>query len=276
VDRQEIEQRLTEVIKPTKQLKTRGLHLYDLLGKGAHLKLQNAKRNQIHKNTGSVGGDANAVLALAYRRHGNGCKAIAEKIGASSHTYVAQIFRSLDLGALPMEEQKNHQARCLTEEERAQRIYEESWMREVRSVRNGKTWAKHPAMVTWATMFRYKNEPEFRFKHNLRARLRVMLKKTKAGKKVSAVRGLGVSPKGAMQYLEARFRDGMTWDNMGSYWEIDHVKPLASYDLSKKSEQLKASHYTNLQPLLVLENRIKSDKYHKQGELNETRSQGIS
>ena len=41
---------------------------------------------------------------------------------------------------------------------------------------------------------------------------------------------------------------------------IDHMMPLASFDLTKPEEQRKACHYTNLQPMLPSENLSKGSK----------------
>ena len=61
-------------------------------------------------------------------------------------------------------------------------------------------------------------------------------------------------------YLESKFYDGMSWNNMGE-WHIDHVKPCSSFDLTKIKEQKKCFHYTNLQPLWAKDNLSKSNKY---------------
>jgi len=54
-------------------------------------------------------------------------------------------------------------------------------------------------------------------------------------------------------------KPGMTWDNYGSHWVIDHIIPLSAYDLSIPEHVLEANHYTNLQPLTKLANSIKGD-----------------
>jgi len=57
--------------------------------------------------------------------------------------------------------------------------------------------------------------------------------------------------------IQGMFREGMSWDNWGSVWELDHIKPLASFDMTKREEKKKAFNYTNCQPLFVEENREK-------------------
>jgi len=59
-------------------------------------------------------------------------------------------------------------------------------------------------------------------------------------------------------YLQNRFINGMSWSNYGK-WHIDHIKPCASFNLSKPSEQRKCFHYTNLQPLWAKDNQSKRD-----------------
>jgi hypothetical protein len=62
-------------------------------------------------------------------------------------------------------------------------------------------------------------------------------------------------------HLQKQFVKGMTLKNHGK-WHIDHIKPCASFDLSKLSEQKKCFHYTNLQPLWAKDNLLKKDQIY--------------
>lgn len=94
---------------------------------------------------------------------------------------------------------------------------------------------------------------------NLRNRISIAIKNNqKSGHTLDL---LGCSIKNFKGYLEKRFDKNMTWENYGSYWVIDHIRPCASFDLSKESEQKKCFNYTNLQPLTWSENSKKSDNY---------------
>ena len=105
-----------------------------------------------------------------------------------------------------------------------------------------------------------KNDVIHRIKHNIRSRIRTILKQnTKTG---SAIRDLGCTLEELKQHLEKQFKPGMTWENYGRKgWEIDHIVPLSRFNLTNREEFLKAVNYMNLQPLWRSENRKKSDKY---------------
>jgi hypothetical protein len=70
---------------------------------------------------------------------------------------------------------------------------------------------------------------------------------------------VGCNIKQLKHHLEKQFIKGMTWKNYGK-WEIDHIRPCASFDLSKPSEQKKCFYYKNLQPLWKEINRRKQGK----------------
>jgi len=77
----------------------------------------------------------------------------------------------------------------------------------------------------------------------------------------SAVRELGCTIDELKAYLELKFKPGMTWDNWSMHgWHIDHIKPLASFDLTDREQFKEACHYTNLQPLWAEENLSKGAK----------------
>jgi hypothetical protein len=104
---------------------------------------------------------------------------------------------------------------------------------------------------------RYPIDVNFRLKRLLRSRL---YRYTKKGDRIgSAVKNLGCSVDELKIHLEKQFLDGMSWSNHGE-WHIDHIKPLAKFDLKDKKQLLIACHYTNLQPLWAKENIIKSNK----------------
>lgn len=104
---------------------------------------------------------------------------------------------------------------------------------------------------------RRRNDPMLRLKDAIRGSIRAYLgsKKTRRGSTFEIV---GCTPDFLRQHLERQFKPGMTWENYGSHWHVDHRIPLASGNSSDEIKGL--SHWTNLQPLEALENIIKSDK----------------
>ena len=89
------------------------------------------------------------------------------------------------------------------------------------------------------------SDPSFKLAQLLRNRLNGAIRHgRKAG---SPVRDLGCTVGDLKQHLESQFVPGMGWHNHGE-WEIDHILPLASVDLTNREEFLRVCHYTNLQP----------------------------
>lgn len=105
---------------------------------------------------------------------------------------------------------------------------------------------------------RKKRDIGYRLGLILRRRMAHALKTN--AKKSSALILLGCSIVSFKIYLESRFESGMTWENYGSLWEIDHIMPCAIFDLSKCNHQSRCFHFSNLQPLLKTANRKKRCK----------------
>ena len=67
---------------------------------------------------------------------------------------------------------------------------------------------------------------------------------------------LGYSAVQLKHHIEKQFKEGMCWENYGE-WEIDHIRPLSSFDPSDKPSVVNS--LSNLQPLWKEENLEKSN-----------------
>ena len=115
---------------------------------------------------------------------------------------------------------------------------------------NGKT-------NTWQNEHR-KNNPGVRIRNSLSTGMnRVM----KGGKSKRTMEYVGCSIEYLKAHLKAQFTDGMTLENHGSFWDIDHMTPSNHFDHDDEEHQRRLWNFTNLQPLPIKENRFeKSNK----------------
>jgi hypothetical protein len=104
---------------------------------------------------------------------------------------------------------------------------------------------------------RFDATPQGKLRRSLRDRVRKVLKRGKGVRPGSAVRDLGCSIEFFKAFIESQFIFGMSWANYG-HWHLDHIRPLASFDLTDRSQFLQAVHYTNYQPLWAEENKRKA------------------
>ena len=104
---------------------------------------------------------------------------------------------------------------------------------------------------------RRRNDPFRRLRDAIRGSIRAYLgsKKTRRSATFEIV---GCTPDFLRGHLEKQFKDGMTWENYGPYWHVDHRIPLASGN--SPEEIMGLSHWTNLQPLTAFENISKGAK----------------
>jgi len=71
-------------------------------------------------------------------------------------------------------------------------------------------------------------------------------------------------------YIEKQFKPGMNWqNNTPTGWHFDHIKPIASFDLTDIEQAKTAFHYTNCQPLWAEENLRKGASYTPEGTVSE-------
>ena len=107
---------------------------------------------------------------------------------------------------------------------------------------------------------RLKNDPIFILKCRLRTRFYQYVKRGLAKKKVSTSKLLGCDWLALKIHLEKQFKPGMNWKNKGK-WHIDHIKPMAHFNLLNIKDQYKCCNYKNLKPLWATENLSKGARY---------------
>jgi hypothetical protein len=71
---------------------------------------------------------------------------------------------------------------------------------------------------------------------------------------------LGCSFEEFMNYITARFKPGMSMDNYGRKWHIDHIMPCSAFDMSDEYQARRCFHFTNLRPMWARENLRKGSK----------------
>jgi hypothetical protein len=132
-----------------------------------------------------------------------------------------------------------------------------------RNAEQSKQWIKKnkQRFKLWKSKYirhKLKTDIQFRLAMNLRTRLYTFLKGTR--KTARTVQLLGCSFAELQQHLESQFTPKMSWENYGTFWEIDHIIPMSLFDLTLAEHQHAACHWTNLQPLPASENRSKGNR----------------
>ena len=109
-----------------------------------------------------------------------------------------------------------------------------------------------------------KKDPIYKMQLNIRWLVNDSMRKNGYTKKSRTQEILGCSWEFFKNYIEQRWKEGMTWENRGK-WHLDHIVPISSANTEK--EILKLNHYTNFRPLWAFDNISKSNKTNKQLEL---------
>ena len=106
---------------------------------------------------------------------------------------------------------------------------------------------------------RFQNDPIARLKKNCRTRINSVLK----NHSLQSLELIDCTIPFFKDWLQSSFKDGMTFENYGSYWHVDHVIPCSKFDLTNENEIKDCFRWTNLQPLEATVNISKQDKIDK-------------
>jgi hypothetical protein len=99
--------------------------------------------------------------------------------------------------------------------------------------------------------------PEEKIKRNMKSLISSKLRNSKS-RHTSDYLGKGM--KDIISWIEYNMEQDMTWENYGSYWEIDHSLPISLFDVLKENEMILCFCWMNLMPMLKFENNRKSNK----------------
>ena len=105
---------------------------------------------------------------------------------------------------------------------------------------------------------RKQNDPIYKLKYCIRLRINEIIKKNNITKLHSGLKYLGCDVNTYKTHLESQFKNGMTWENHGTYWEVDHIYPLDL--INSEQDCYTYFNYKNTQPLTISENRSKKNK----------------
>lgn len=121
---------------------------------------------------------------------------------------------------------------------------------------------------------RYREQPSFKASCILRDSVKRAFSLIKANKTSKTFQILGYSLEDFIDNIEQKFKEGMSWGNHGSVWELDHIVPMAAFDLEQMSHFMFVNSFDNLQPLFKDEHAAKTkedvlriQEYRKSGVL---------
>ena len=105
-------------------------------------------------------------------------------------------------------------------------------------------------------------DPNYKLRKNLRGRIKKSIKIGNKCKTGSVLILLGCTIKEVREYIESKWKKGMNWQNLGGWskkgtWQIHHIKPCHTFDLTDKQQQLECFNYKNLEPLWTEEHKSK-------------------
>ena len=109
---------------------------------------------------------------------------------------------------------------------------------------------------------KYKNNTNFKLIVLFRTQLRRCLNKiNNYNKELYTFDILNYTPQQLKQRLEFQFKNGMSWDNFGTYWVIHHKKELYKFNFGTKDnidyKQIRIAHsLANLQPVTIEEHKF--------------------
>jgi hypothetical protein len=102
-----------------------------------------------------------------------------------------------------------------------------------------------------------RKDPSYRMMCSVSSRIRHGIRNGKG-----SIRYLPYSVEELVSHMERQFSKGMSWDNYGSFWHIDHITPVSAFKIKERGcpEFNACWALSNLRPLLAEKNMSKGAK----------------
>lgn len=118
---------------------------------------------------------------------------------------------------------------------------------------------KHRELERFRHARKWAENINYKLRFAIRNRMKAVIKGKRTAR--SADFDFGCSIEQLIAHIQSQFQPGMSWGNWKKFgWHIDHIRPLASFDLTDLQQIRAACHYTNLRPLWWQDNLSKGSK----------------
>ena len=73
---------------------------------------------------------------------------------------------------------------------------------------------------------------------------------------------LGIDKQGFIEHINRYLLEGMTIDNFGKIWSLDHIVPVELFDFENINDLELCYNFINIMPMFINDNRLKGASVH--------------
>ena len=100
----------------------------------------------------------------------------------------------------------------------------------------------------------------FYYKQSYQNAINLLINRRRVAYTGTGEKWVGCCTEKFIEYLEDSFLINMNWNNRDK-WELDHIRPISTFDLLNEEQRKLCFNYANLQPIWKEDNRKKSNSY---------------
>jgi hypothetical protein len=108
--------------------------------------------------------------------------------------------------------------------------------------------AKYNELIRKGQTRREQQNPWLKMFKSTRRRISEVMRDARLNKKSRTFEMLGYTPEELVRRIERQFVFGMSWENYGKEWHVDHIKPVSLFDVQEQTDIAKIWALSNLMP----------------------------